>query len=686
MSSFDAKYASGGSPTKGANDGNVQTVTRRASLLTRNRAFDGYKISDRRHASKRGGVFSTAFQPPEITLRRVLFISLWVAAQTVILVYKWVTGAKQGTTVSGFAKASTTCLMFSFSVIFIFMSPALLELLRRTFISRYVSIEKNVHAHKVAAYTALFWMIAHVISYYYLFHLTAAKSHGKITFKDKLFGSTLGKTGHALIFLFFVMFVSCIPYIRRRFFEVFYWMHHLFVPIVVVIFIHGSAHSFQWYLVGPGGVYVLDRLYRFIRSRTKRPRILSVIQHPSSVIEIKMERRGMNFQCGQYIYLNVPSISLLEWHPFTLTSAPEEDELSVHIWVGGGWTRKLVSLMQDSAVQTLDSDSLRLHGKSGDGHSMYADAKHSEDNKSGLTDQLGSARSNVPHDPSNTGTLRALADQELLMHHLRGEIDPASGLPKPGVVSQYNNAGQRMRSGSGTYRPWSRVGRNSTVLLDRLPPEIEAGLSGAYANVDHTKRVAESQPLINLPTIMIDGPYGAPTQQVFDYEHVVLIAGGIGVTPMSSVLKSLYYQLTSTPHKCRIRKIYFMWVCRDIGALEWFQDLLVALDEEDISDILEIRTYLTGQLSVEQIRNIALYQDPNGPDAVTGLHRSPTYYGRPNFNNIFEDIGMRMPGTDVGVFFCGPKPMGRTLRKLSRKWTKNFKYNNTKFVFHKENF
>ncbi|KAI9504567.1 ferric reductase NAD binding domain-containing protein, partial [Coemansia spiralis] len=452
------------------------------------------------------------------------------------------------------AKASTTCLMFSFSVIFIFMSPALLELLRRTFISRYVSIEKNVHAHKVAAYTALFWMIAHVISYYYLFHLTAAKSHGKITFKDKLFGSTLGKTGHALIFLFFVMFVSCIPYIRRRFFEVFYWMHHLFVPIVVVIFIHGSAHSFQWYLVGPGGVYVLDRLYRFIRSRTKRPRILSVIQHPSSVIEIKMERRGMNFQCGQYIYLNVPSISLLEWHPFTLTSAPEEDELSVHIWVGGGWTRKL------------------------------------------------------------------------------------------------------------------------------------AGLSGAYANVDHTKRVAESQPLINLPTIMIDGPYGAPTQQVFDYEHVVLIAGGIGVTPMSSVLKSLYYQLTSTPHKCRIRKIYFMWVCRDIGALEWFQDLLVALDEEDISDILEIRTYLTGQLSVEQIRNIALYQDPNGPDAVTGLHRSPTYYGRPNFNNIFEDIGMRMPGTDVGVFFCGPKPMGRTLRKLSRKWTKNFKYNNTKFVFHKENF
>ncbi|KAJ2854981.1 hypothetical protein GGI22_004303, partial [Coemansia erecta] len=121
-------------------------------------------------------------------------------------------------------------------------------------------------------------------------------------------------------------------------------------------------------------------------------------------------------------------------------------------------------------------------------------------------------------------------------------------------------------------------------------------------------------------------------------------------------------------------------------ALEWFQDLLVALDEEDIGDILEVRTYLTGQLSVDQIRNIALYQDPNGPDAVTGLYRSPTYYGRPNFNNIFEDIGMRTPGADIGVFFCGPKPMSRTLRKISRKWTNNFKYSGTNFVFHKENF
>ncbi|KAJ2080510.1 hypothetical protein H4R24_003030 [Coemansia sp. RSA 988] len=661
---------------KAVSGGEPDGLTRKASLLLRNHAFDGYKISDRRAEQPHG--WKRMVQPPEITVRRVVFIGLWIAIQTIVLVYKWVSVGKEAGTLRGFTAATMDCLMVSISAIFLFMSPALLELLRRTFLSRYIVFEKNVHAHKVAAFTMLFWTIAHIITYYYIFHKGAAASQGEVTFSSKLFGTKVGKTGHALLFLFFFLFITSMPVIRKKLHELFYWMHHLFVPCVVLLFIHGSAESFQWYIVGPGTIYVLDRLYRFVRSRAKRPRILSVIQHPSNVIELKIERRGMHFQVGQYIYLNVPSISMLEWHPFTLTSAPEEDELSVHIWIGGGWTRKLVQLFQESAVTTLPA------GKGG--HHMDADKMYMQSDEqgaskaTGLTAQLNNAR-DAPADPSNPGTLKTLADQELLMHHLRGEIDPESGLPKAGVKSQFNR-----RQSDASRRPWSRVGRNSIVLLDRLPPEVDFRLSGAAAPMSNTARVDNMQPLIKLPTIMVDGPYGSPTQQVFDYENIVLVAGGIGVTPMSSVLKSLYYQLTERPHECKVRKVYFVWVCRDVQALEWFQDLLAALDEEDIGDILEIRTYLTGIMPVEQIRNIALYQDPNGPDAVTGLFRSPTYYGRPNFDSIFEDIGRRTPGAEIGVFFCGPKPMGRSLRKISRKWTNEYKYTNTKFVFHKENF
>lgn len=39
------------------------------------------------------------------------------------------------------------------------------------------------------------------------------------------------------------------------------------------------------------------------------------------------------------------------------------------------------------------------------------------------------------------------------------------------------------------------------------------------------------------PPIVLDGPFGAPTQAWNDYEVVTLIGAGIGVTPMSSVLR-----------------------------------------------------------------------------------------------------------------------------------------------------
>ncbi|KAJ2628790.1 hypothetical protein H4R22_003694 [Coemansia sp. RSA 1290] len=187
-----------------------------------------------------------------------------------------------------------------------------------------------------------------------------------------------------------------------------------------------------------------------------------------------------------------------------------------------------------------------------------------------------------------------------------------------------------------------------------------------------------------LPKIMVDGPYCAPTQDVFDYSHILLICGNIGVTPMSSVLKSLYYQLTESKGLTSIKKVYFIWTCRDVQALEWFRDLLAALDMEDIGDILEMRTYLTGELPVELIRNISLNQSSGGPDAVTGLYRSPTYYGRPNFDSIFGEIGQRNPATNIGVFFCGSQSLGRSLLKMSSKWNGELKHRNTKFDFHEE--
>lgn len=41
----------------------------------------------------------------------------------------------------------------------------------------------------------------------------------------------------------------------------------------------------------------------------------------------------------------------------------------------------------------------------------------------------------------------------------------------------------------------------------------------------------------------MDGPFGEGHQTWWDYEVVVFVAGGIGVTPFASILKDIAYKL-----------------------------------------------------------------------------------------------------------------------------------------------
>lgn len=73
---------------------------------------------------------------------------------------------------------------------------------------------------------------------------------------------------------------------------------------------------------------------------------LQIVMRPSKVLELQLVKNGFKMEVGQYVFLNCPAISQLEWHPFTMTSAPEEDFFSVHIRSAGDWTDKLIDIMQ----------------------------------------------------------------------------------------------------------------------------------------------------------------------------------------------------------------------------------------------------------------------------------------------------------------------------------------------------
>ena len=83
--------------------------------------------------------------------------------------------------------------------------------------------------------------------------------------------------------------------------------------------------------------------YLVIQNNIGLSTLCQVVMHPSKTLELQMKKKGFKMEVGQYIFMQCPSISQLEWHPFTLTSAPEEDHFSVHIRIVGDWTQALYS-------------------------------------------------------------------------------------------------------------------------------------------------------------------------------------------------------------------------------------------------------------------------------------------------------------------------------------------------------
>ncbi|KAJ1341417.1 hypothetical protein BSLG_003995 [Batrachochytrium salamandrivorans] len=172
-----------------------------------------------------------------------------------------------------------------------------------------------------------------------------------------------------------------------------------------------------------------------------------------------------------------------------------------------------------------------------------------------------------------------------------------------------------------------------------------------------------------IPEIRVDGPYGAPAEDLYNYKIALLVGAGIGVTPAASLLKSIwykYYRKASMP----LKKIYFVWINRDKEAFSWFQSLLASLEET---------------LAIEDIHNIALNSDMD-VDPLTEL-QSRTHYGRPNWTNMMNAIKSNIPDlgmgqTEVGIFFCGPGALAKVIGKHALKVSDN----RVKFVLRKEHF
>lgn len=114
-------------------------------------------------------------------------------------------------------------------------------------------------------------------------------------------------------------------------------------------------------------------------------------------------------------------------------------------------------------------------------------------------------------------------------------------------------------------------------------------------------------------TLKVDGPFGAPVQCFKDYEVIMLVGAGIGVTPFASILSDLLQRTTSKPTKGsslqglrKLKKVYFHWSVRSQSEVMWFQRVLEAISRGDINNCLEINVHITGLHTGQDIRTMML--------------------------------------------------------------------------------
>lgn len=90
--------------------------------------------------------------------------------------------------------------------------------------------------------------------------------------------------------------------------------------------------------------------FRIIWLRTGHGKtyISSGILLPSKVTHLVIKRPPhFYFRPGDYVFVNIPAIAKYEWHPFTLSSAPEqEDYMWLHIRGVGEWTNRLYTYFE----------------------------------------------------------------------------------------------------------------------------------------------------------------------------------------------------------------------------------------------------------------------------------------------------------------------------------------------------
>ena len=263
------------------------------------------------------------------------------------------------------AKLSAGVLYPTLFFMLLSMSRHFATFLRRSYlISRFINWDFSQAFHITMSICGLFFASLHAIG-----HLTGTFLYGSRTSREGAVAAVLGPdavprpyvayvrslpgwTGIVSLGLFWTISLLSMPLVRKRSYEIFQLSHLLMFPMIALLCAHGTAALLQapmlgYWLCFPALLVVGERSWRLFRGFMNIPARARILDKDTIEITCKNPRgRDWHYSAGQYILLQVPSVSWFQWHPFTISSCRGEI-LQVHIKFDGDWTNRLRDLPQD---------------------------------------------------------------------------------------------------------------------------------------------------------------------------------------------------------------------------------------------------------------------------------------------------------------------------------------------------
>ena len=539
-------------------------------------------------------------------------------------------------------RGSAAALSFCYSILLLSMSRNMLTKLKETSIYQYIPIDSHVQFHKICACTALFFTLVHVAGHLVNFYHIATQplerlmclspevsfpSDFKPDFPYFLFKTLSGVTGVLLYTTCCIIFIFSSSNVRQKAYNWFWMAHQFYILLFVLTLLHGlqrltAEPTFWLFFIGPATVFVIDKVVSLRRGYMELD-VLETELLPSDVIKITFYRPpNFTFRSGQWVRVACEAIGNSEWHSLSITSAPHENSLSLHIKAKGPWTWRLRNHF-DSNYVSVKHGVTQLVGtmKNPSGqNSEYWDSKRKKDNSK----------------------KRKHSDNYSITKNQVNSILPDVN------NNEKDTAGMENTSNLEDMITYNEKSMKQKILFDKL-------------NNEERIREAKSHAKIKLL-----GPFGGGNQDWYKFEIAVMIGAGIGITPYASILNDLVYGTSTNKFSgVACRKVYFLWICPSHRNYEWFIEVLREVEEKDITNVLDIHIFITQFFHKYDLRTTMLYicenhfQRLSKKSLFTGL-KAANHFGRPDLVSFLRYVQKRHSYVSkIGVFSCGPRAVTR---------------------------